>query len=138
MNILIIGCGHVGATLARDLEAAGHEISIVAKHHDALRLLHAFPFGGTSTMGDYTDAAVLVRAGIQNCDAVAVMGDDDAENLMTAQIAQKMFDKMNVICRVLQIELADIYQEKYNLKTICPTLLTAQAAFDGLGAMGDA
>lgn len=135
MNILIVGCGHVGATLAHDLEQAGHDISILDKHAESFRQLSSFDqytFGGTATTGDATDPSVLARAGIANCDAVAVVGRDDAENLMCAQIAQKVFDKTNVVCRVSQTELAMIYEKNYGLKTICPTILTAQAVFDDL------
>ncbi len=135
MNILIVGCGRVGAALARDLENEGHEISILDKSSESFRLLDSFDhytFGGTATTGELTDLAALTRAGIQNCDAVAVVGRSDAENLMTAQIAQKTFGKTNVICRVSQTELATVYQEKYNLTTICPTVLTVQSAFETL------
>ena len=29
MNVVIVGCGRVGATLAGDLDAKGHEVTIV-------------------------------------------------------------------------------------------------------------
>ncbi len=135
MNILIVGCGHVGAALARDLEGEGHDVSIVDKLSDEFRRLDSFEhytFAGTATAGDATDPEFLTRAGIVNCDAVAVVGRDDAENLMTAQIAQKTFGKTNVVCRVSQTALAQIYQEKYGLKTICPTLLIAESVLYNL------
>ncbi len=135
MNILIVGCGHVGAALARDLEREGHDISIIDKHADEFRRLDSFDdyiFGGTATAGDATDPAFLTRAGIANCDAVAVVGRDDAENLMTAQIAQRVYGKKNVVCRVSQTDLARIYEERYGLKTICPTVLIAESVLSNL------
>ncbi len=135
MNILIIGCGRVGATLARDFEHAGHDVSILDRDRESFRKLDSFEgyvFNGTATTGDITDPTVLKRAGIQNCDAVAVVGTSDAENLMTAQIAKTTFGKDNVICRVSQRDLAAIYKENYGLNTICPTVLTVHAVFDGL------
>ncbi len=141
MNILIVGCGRVGALLTRDLENAGHDISLIEKHADELRRLDSFSdyvFAGTAVVGDATDAKVLTNAGIENCDAVMIVGQDDAANLMTAQIAQKIFHKDNVVCRVSQTELAAIYKERYGLQTICPTVLTAEAMFQHLDSAHDA
>ena len=39
MNILIVGCGRVGAHLARVLEQEGHDVSILAEHEEDMELL---------------------------------------------------------------------------------------------------
>lgn len=51
MNILVIGCDQVGASLIRDLEHIGHDISLVEKDPEQLKRLDAFDdyrFGGTA------------------------------------------------------------------------------------------
>ena len=51
MNILVIGCDQVGASLIRDLERIGHDISLIERDPEQLKRLDAFDdyrFGGTA------------------------------------------------------------------------------------------
>ena len=62
MNILVIGCDQVGASLIRDLERIGHDISLIEKDPEQLKRLDAFDdysFGGTALVGDPTDPDTL-------------------------------------------------------------------------------
>ena len=70
MNILVIGCDQVGASLIRDLEHIGHDISLIEKDPEQLKRLDAFDdyrFGGTALVGDPTDPDMLRQGGIENC-----------------------------------------------------------------------
>ena len=90
MNILVIGCDQVGAALIRDLERIGHDISLVEKDPEQLKRLDAFDdytFHGTALVGDPTDPDTLRRGGVENCDAVAAVTEEDSVNLMAAQLA---------------------------------------------------
>ena len=72
MNILVIGCDQVGASLIRDLERIGHDISLIEKDPEQLKRLDAFDdysFGGTALVGDPTTRIPCGRAGIDSCDA---------------------------------------------------------------------
>ena len=135
MNILVIGCDQVGASLIRDLEHIGHDISLVEKDPEQLKRLDAFDdyrFGGTAMVGDPTDPDVLRGAGVENCDAVAAVSEDDSVNLMAAQIARSIFRKEKVICRVSDPHLQVLYHKAYEIETICPTVLTEQSVFRAL------
>ena len=135
MNILVIGCDQVGASLIRDLEHIGHDISLIERDPEQLKRLDAFDdyrFGGTALVGDPTDPDVLRRAGVENCDAVAAVSEDDSVNLMAAQIARSIFRKEKVICRVSDPHLQVLYHKAYEIETICPTVLTEQAVFRAL------
>ena len=120
MNILVIGCDQVGASLIRDLEHIGHDISLVEKDPEQLKRLDAFDdyrFGGTALVGDPTDPDVLRRAGVENCDAVAAVSKDDSVNLMAAQIARSIFRKEKVICLVSDPHLQVLYHKAYEIET---------------------
>ena len=135
MNILVIGCDQVGASLIRDLERIGHDISLIERDPEQLKRLDAFDdyrFGGTAMVGDPTDPDVLSRAGVENCDAVAAVSEDDSVNLMAAQIAKSIFRREKVICRVSDPHLQMLYHKTYELETVCPTVLTEQAVFRAL------
>ena len=75
MNILVIGCDQVGASLIRDLERIGHDISLIERDPEQLKRLDAFDdyrFGGTALVGDPTDPDVLRRGGSAVDAAIAV------------------------------------------------------------------
>ena len=135
MNILVIGCDQVGASLIRDLERIGHDISLIERAPEQLKRLDAIDddrFGGTALVGDPTDPDVLRRGGVENCDAVAAVSEDDSVNLMAAQIAKSIFRREKVICRVSDPHLQMLYHKTYELETVCPTVLTEQAVFRAL------
>ena len=57
MNILVIGCDQVGASLVRDLEHIGHDISLIEKDPEQLKRLDAFDdyrFRGTASKSSST------------------------------------------------------------------------------------
>ena len=119
----------------RFLERIGHDISVVEKDPEQLKRLDAFDdytFHGTALVGDPTDPDTLRRGGVENCDAVAAVSEDDSVNLMAAQIAKSIFRREKVICRVSDPHLQVLYHKTYELETICPTVLTEQAVFRAL------
>lgn len=131
----MIGCDQVGAALIRDLERIGHDISVVEKDPEQLKRLDAFDdytFHGTALVGDPTDPDTLRRGGVENCDAVAAVTEEDSVNLMAAQLAKNIFRRDKVICRVSDPHLQILYHKAYELETICPTVLTEQAVFRAL------
>ena len=123
MNILVIGCDQVGASLVRDLERIGHDISIIEKDSEQLKRLDAFDdytFSGNALVGDPTDPDVLRQGGIENCDAVAAVSEDDSLNLMAAQIAKSLFQREKVICRVSDPHLQVLYHKLTNWTPSAP------------------
>ena len=87
MNILIIGCGDVGATLADELSAQGHDISVVDSRPERFANLSG-GFRGMITQGFECDMGVLGKAGIDSCDVVIAVAEDDNINIMAAQIVK--------------------------------------------------
>ena len=69
----------------RDLERIGHDISVVEKDPEQLKRLDAFDdytIHGTALVGDPTDPDTLRGGGVENCDAVAAVTEEDSVNLM--------------------------------------------------------
>ena len=134
MNILIVGCGRVGRRLVHVLERLGHDVSVLGEDAANLALLNELepPFSGMAVAGVPIDGDVLRSAGIEACDAVAAVSEDDSLNLMAAQIAKSLFQREKVICRVSDPHLQVLYHKAYELDTICPTVLTEQAVFRSL------
>lgn len=132
MNILLIGCGKVGSKLAIALCNDGHDVTIVDRDESNFKLL-ASEFTGFTTSGVPIDLDVLRKAGIENCDAVAVVSSDDNTNIMVSQVAKEIFKVPIVITRIYDPAREDLFSH-FGLKTICPTNLTVSAVRSALNA----
>lgn len=122
MNILIAGCGRVGAGLANALYKEGHDVSVVDRDPDSFTLLED-GFTGFRLTGNPIDSAVLRRGGIEECHMVAAVTGDDNTNLMVAQIAKEIFGVPKVLTRLYDPARQDLYEEE-ELHTVCPANLT--------------
>jgi trk system potassium uptake protein TrkA len=119
MKALVIGCGRVGSTIARQLLSEEWDVTVVDENEDALsRLGDHWP--GTFLVGHGMDADLLREAGIEEADAVVVATDGDNTNIVIGQVAQKRFGVTCVVVRILDPARADFYAER-GLRTVCPT-----------------
>jgi trk system potassium uptake protein TrkA len=128
VNIVILGCGRVGATLATKMDQAGHSVSVIDINSDAFQRLDQ-RFGGEKIVGNGMDEEVLKRAGIERADAFAAVTNGDNRNIMASQIAKEIFHVNKVICRIYD----PLRQSTYNdlgLETFCPTVIGANILFD--------
>lgn len=124
MNVIIVGCGRVGAELAKILHNDGHTVIVIDKDADAFGRLQD-GLDVTKVVGDGTDMETLVRAGIKGTDAFVAVTNGDNRNIMAAQIAQRMFDVKNVVCRIYD----PLRQKTYKglgLRSISPTIVGAK------------
>ena len=67
MNIVVVGCGRVGAAIAADLDTRGHRVTIVDVSTEAFDRLPS-TFKGNAVRGDGTDEDTLRRAGAEGAD----------------------------------------------------------------------
>lgn len=124
MNILIIGCERVGAALAMTMCERGHDVSVMDRRADAFERLDD-SFTGLTFKGVPIDNDNLEAAGIESCDVVCAITDNDNENIMVAQIAKEVYKVPKVLACIQDIDKEKVYQEDMN--SICPTQLTLDA-----------
>ena len=124
MNILIAGCSQTGAKLAAELSREGHDVSVVDPSAAAQSLLPD-DFTGYFTTGILIDEDVLRNAGIENCDAVAAVSDNDNINIMVSQIAKTIFHIGTVVASLQD----PAREEKFGalITTVCPTNIAASS-----------
>ena len=128
MNVVIMGCGRVGARLAAMLEEDGHKVAMLDMEPYSFRRLPA-NFQGEALVGNGTDEDDLRRAGIEEADAFIAVTQGDNRNVMAAQIAKHVFDVPKVVCRIYD----PLREELYNtlgLETISPTTVGAKLLHD--------
>ncbi|MDY7018730.1 MAG: TrkA family potassium uptake protein [Chloroflexota bacterium] len=124
MNIIIMGCGRVGAELARLFAAEEHKVTIIDVDANSFDVLLT-DFGGTTLLGDATDEEMLEKAGITEADAFIAVTRDDDKNGMAAQIAKQIFNVPKVICRMYDPLQAEFFAS-LGLEAISPVLLFVQ------------
>ncbi len=123
VNVIIVGCGRVGASLAQDLDAKGHKVTVIDERVSAFNRLGR-EFRGEMIVGTGIDESVLRRAGIEDADCFASVTNGDNRNIMAAQIAQTVFNVKRVITRIYDPIREEVYRD-LGLETFCPTSMGA-------------
>jgi trk system potassium uptake protein TrkA len=119
MRILIIGCGGVGAGLAKTLVGRGHSVTVVDKDPLAFEKLGDH-FKGQTIFGIGFDREVLLKAGIERADGVAAVTASDEANVVASRIARDIFQVPRVVARLYDVRQAEIYK-RLGIQTIAPT-----------------
>ncbi len=122
MQVVIIGCGKVGAKLAQVLSEEGNEIVIVSNDPKAFKNLPP-DFDGVTLTGVPIDQDVLKMAGIENADVLVAVTEDDNVNIMVCQVAKEIFKVPKVVARIYNPAREHVFHQ-FGLETICPTDIT--------------
>ncbi len=115
-----MGCGRVGSSLAIELEAAGHTVSVIDQAREAFRRLGP-NFKGRTVTGVGFDREVLLEAGIQDADAFAAVSNGDNSNILAARVARETYGVSNVVARIYDPGRAEIYQ-RLGIPTVATVL----------------
>ena len=124
MKILIVGCGRVGAELARSVAQQGHDVTIVDENPAAFELLGP-DFQGRTVPGLSFDRGVLERAGIESADGFAATTSSDNANIISAKISRDIFNVPNVVARIYNPNRREMY-ERMGLQTVASSSWGAQ------------
>ena len=118
MKAVIIGCGRVGASVAKQLAGEGWDVTCV--DDDEMALTRLGDWQGGFVVGHGMDLDVLDRAGVAAADAAVVSTDGDNSNVVIGQMLQRRYSIGCVVVRVFDPRRADFYAER-GLRTVCPT-----------------
>jgi len=121
MYVIIVGCGRVGAELAKLLSGEGHDVVVIDKSRDSFSRLED-TFNGLTMVGNGFDLALLKQVGVEKADAFCAVTNGDNTNLISAQVAKKIFRVPKVFARVYDPQRAHIYAA-LGLDIISGTLL---------------
>jgi trk system potassium uptake protein TrkA len=127
MNIIVVGCGRVGSHLATLLSEDGNNVSIIDRDNEAFKNLGR-TFNGRMVRGIGFDEDVLTDAGIDECDVLAAVTSSDNANLMTAEVARRIFNVPHVITRLYESRREKTYMQ-LGIDFSCGTTLVAEEIF---------
>lgn len=124
MHAVIIGCGRLGSTLAKELSNEGHDVAIVDRDKERMNVLGS-GFNGQKIRGIEFDDSILLEAGIDKADVFLAVTPDDNINITVSLIAKRIYSVQRIIARVCYPNRKYIY-DRLGIETISPTQLGAQ------------
>jgi len=113
---VIMGCGRVGSSLARQLGRAGHSVAVIDRDPAAFRRLGA-DFHGQQVTGVGFDRDVLIKARIGEAHAFAAVSSGDNSNIIAARVAREQFNVETVVARIYDAKRAQVY-ERLGIPTV--------------------
>lgn len=127
MNIIIVGCGKVGATIAKQLDAEGHHIVVIDKDPEPLeQITESLDVLGVE--GNGATYKVLEEANVRNADLLIAVTEADELNLYCCFIA-KCMGNLHTIARVRNpeytVDLPLLKEDLHLSMSINPELTSA-------------
>ena len=106
MNIIIAGGGKVGQTLARQLSAEGHDLTLIDRDNQVLEKT-VDRYDAMVVAGNCASKEVLLSAGIQDADLLIAATAMDEVNLLCCMTAHGLNKNLHTIARIRTPEYAD-------------------------------
>ncbi len=91
MQILIIGGGKAGRFLINEFIKKGYTVTLVEQDINKCLMIEE-KYGINVVTGDGSEAKVLEKADIENADVVLAVTEDDQDNLVICQLAERQFN----------------------------------------------
>ena len=126
-NVIVVGCGRVGSRLADMLSDAGANVCVVDWRAEAFNNLGR-SFNGSTVQGIGYDEDTLVKAGVEDCDVVAAVTQNDNANLIVTEVASRLYGVPHVIARLYNHDHERAYMQ-LGIDYVCGTTLVAEEVF---------
>lgn len=123
MRVIILGCGRTGSAIASSLAAEGDRVMVIDK---VIRQFDRLPSSVVDegaigiVHGDGTLSNILLRAEVEDADLFIALTGHDTINAMAAQKVKQVYEVDQVIIRVRDPSLAELYTA-LGLSVYCPT-----------------
>ncbi|MDI9470988.1 MAG: TrkA family potassium uptake protein [Bacillota bacterium] len=134
MQVIVIGSGRVGATLAHELVRLEHDVVVIDE--DARLLEAVADLDCLAIAGVPIDQEVLRRGGIETADAVCCCTGSENMNVMAAEIARSIFQVPRVLVRSFTPWNAATLRE-LNFDTVSGTEIVVERMLQELHALPD-
>ena len=112
MNILILGAGQVGSSVAENLASESNDITLIDSNAVLLNDLSE-RLDIQTVVGHASHPDTLIKAGISDADMLVAVTNSDETNIVACQIAHSLFHTPTKIARVRSQEYLK-YKELFN------------------------
>lgn len=124
MNIIVVGCGRLGAKLAYRLYQKGHEVAVVDRVTEAFDNLPP-DFRGHTLEAEVLNEDILHRAGIEKADGLASVTNSDTINAVVAHVARTVYHVPHVVARNYDPRFLSLH-EAFGLQVVSSSTWGAQ------------
>jgi trk system potassium uptake protein TrkA len=115
MYVLIAGAGRTGATLARTLAAARHDVRLLEHRPEVLAHLHRELPTEIIYEGNATDPRTLELAGVAQADVLVASMANDAETLSICFLARERYRVPRTIATIHNPHNAWLFDAKFHV-----------------------
>ena len=125
MKIVITGAGSVGRSIARELISHGHEVTLMDRSPDAMRIA-SVPEADWQ-LADACDVDALAEAGAGECDVVVAATGDDKSNLVTSLLSKTEYGVPRTVARINNPKNEWLFDETWGVDVAVstPRIMTA-------------
>ncbi len=134
MNVIIVGAGNLGSSLAQKISDLGHKVTIIEKNFTAASSL---PRGRVNSgvfkviHSDGSTASAMIEADIANAEVLIAATGKDSLNGLTAQKAKTIFGIEQVMTVVKDPDAKNLY-DSLGITTINQAALASKQLADFL------
>lgn len=119
MRVVVAGAGVVGRSIARELLASGHLVTLVDKRQS---VFDADPVDGADQhTGDACELSVLTHLEIERADVVVAATGDDKANLVVSLLAKTEFAVSRVVARVNEPRNEWLFDDRWGVDVAVST-----------------
>ncbi len=132
-HIILVGLGHLGFRVARNLAQMGQDVVVVELNPAADLVANTKTLGIPVIQDDASRLPTLTAAGIEKAHAIILCTQNDSLNLQVALKAHKANPDIHVIIRIFDEDFAQALQEQFGFTAMSATSMAAPA-FAAAGA----
>jgi len=135
MRVVIAGAGSVGRSIANELLAAGHEVTLVDKQPSAMRV--ASVAEADWLLADACELSSLSQARTDECDVVVAATGDDKVNLVVSFLSKTEFGVPRTVARVNNPKNEWMFDEAWGVDVAVSTPRIMTAMVEEAVSIGD-
>ncbi len=135
MRIVIAGAGSVGRSIATELLASGHEVTLIDKQPAAMRVSSVAE--ADWLLADACELSTLEQARVEECEVVVAATGDDKVNLVVSLLAKTEFGVPRTVARVNNPKNEWMFDEAWGVDVAVSTPRIMTAMIEEAVAVGD-
>ncbi|MDT0190213.1 potassium channel family protein [Rothia terrae] len=126
MQVIIIGSGSVGSSIARELLSHGHKVTIIDEKPEVIGRSPDIK-NAHWLIGDACELSVLKQSHPETCDVIVAATGDDKSNLVVSLMARSEFGVPRTVARVNNPKNEWLFDDSWGVDVAVstPRLMTA-------------
>ncbi len=123
-HVIIAGWSSLVEELLLELKANKMDVVVITKDPDSVQSIKNL--GAYAISGDYTKDQTLIRAGIKNARAVAIIAESDLDVLVTALRCKALNKDIDIVANVKNTEIIEVVKEAGARIVLNPDLINSR------------